>query len=316
MAASRINIDTGTGYKSFVGMAERNGRLHLVYRHGTDHFTAADGIVKMTYSDDLGVTWSSPTTIASIGGRDLRDPSIFCTAAGRLIVGFDDTLHTGPTYSVLKVIYSDDGGATWSSPYTVTTSGMGYECAGTAPIIQAPDGTLLLPAFGENLITGPFFSVLFQSTDDGATWGTQTTIASGGGNQYVEPYLRAVGSDVYCFCYDPFAATVYRVISSDNGDSWGSPVSVLSANGRTDWYPFTSTSFVMWCRDPGGNEARWTVSTDSGATWDTLRDIDDPGDLYMYGAPVRVGGVIVHAYSLEVSSTDADLYCRTYTPTG
>jgi hypothetical protein len=314
-AGSRADVDIGSGYKSFPGMAYRAGRLHLVYRDGSGHATS-DGVVKYRYSDDVGVTWSSATTIAS-AAHDLRDPSIVCTSTGRLVVGYDDTPN-GVVYAQPRVIYSDDGGSTWSSPYTVVSSGMAYECAGTAPIIELADHTLLLPVFGKNASgDARYFAALFKSTDDGATWGSQTTIATSGSLSFVEPYLRVIGTDVVCFTYDPFAATVYRVISSDGGSTWGTPLSVISANGRTDWLPFATTGFAMWLRDPvtgSGNAARWTVSNDSGATWEALRTVDSSGDLYMYGAPVRVGSVIVHVYSLENSGSDADLYCRTYTP--
>lgn len=317
-SAARVDVDTGSGYKAFPGMAYLAGRLHLVYRHATDHIATGDGVMKYRYSDDLGATWSSPVTkLSGAAGHDLRGFGLTATSTGRLIATYCDHLTSGPTFGALKVVYSDDAGSTWSSPYAVPTTGMAYESAGDAPIVELADHTLILPAFGQNASGGDYFSVLFKSTDDGATWGSQTTVAAASGKDYVEPYMRLVGTDLICFTHWGTLNDVNRLVSTDDGATWSTPTPVFSGFGRTDWLAFSSSSFAMWCRAPGGstNDARWTVSNDLGLTWDALRDIDGHTDLYMYGAPVQVGSVIVHVYSIENSSTDADLYCRTYTLT-
>lgn len=316
VAGARIDVDTGSGYKSFPGMAYRSGRLHLVYRHGTDHFNAADGIIKYRHSDDLGATWSAATTLVSTGGRDLRDPSITCLASGRLVVGYDDTLHTGPVYSTIKVIYSDDGGSTWSSAYTVPSTGMAYECAGTSQMVELEDGTLILPAFGQQAITDPYFTVLFKSTDGGETFGTQTTIAQHVTDSRAEPQVRLMPSgQLVCFSHAAVdGPVIYRQTSGDDGATWSAPEAVLAGGGRTDWVWFAPRGLAMWLRDPGGDgsDARWTVSSDVGYHWAALRDIDGSGDNYEYSAPVVVNGDVIVVYSIESSSSDADLYCRTY----
>lgn len=311
---SRVNVDTGTGYKSFPGMALRSGRLHLVYRHGSGH-VSSDGVVKYRHSDDNGATWSAATTLVDGAGTDLRDPSITCLSTGRLVVGYDYAPESS-YWSTIKVIYSDDGGGTWSSPYDVSASGMTYESAGTSPMLELGDGTVLLPAFGVNVAGGFYFSVLFRSSDHGATFGSQTTIAQSGSWSYGEPQFRLSGSEIICLLDSASGAGVWRVTSSDNGATWSAPGSaVLSAYGRTDWVEYYPGSLVMWCRAPGGstNNARWTISHDLGLTWAALSNVDGASDDSMYAAPVIIGTSVVTVYSIENSSSDADLYCRTYT---
>lgn len=315
---ARVTVESSATYKSFPGMALRSGRLHLVYREGASHANPGVdfGVVKYRYSDDLGATWGASATLVSAASVDLRDPSIVCLSTGRLVVGYDYSPES--TYWCQpRVIYSDDGGATWSSPYTVASTGMAYECAGTSQMVELADGTVLLPAFGKNLVGDPYyFAVLFKSTDHGATWGSQTTIASSGSWSYGEPQIRAVGTNLVCLLDSASGAGVWRVTSSDSGATWSSPgSSVLSAYGRTDWVQYVGGGLAMWCRDPGGstNEARWSVSFDAGLTWATLRLVDGATDDSMYAAPVVVPGGVVTVYSIEASSSEADLYCRTYT---
>jgi Neuraminidase (sialidase) len=35
----------------------------MLYRQGTDHFLARDGIFKLATSDDNGATWNAPVTV-------------------------------------------------------------------------------------------------------------------------------------------------------------------------------------------------------------------------------------------------------------
>jgi len=322
-SGARVTVESSGTYKSYVGMAldtiNYAHRLHLVYRQGASHVNPGVdfGVVKYRTSDDYGATWSASTTIISAASIDLRDPNIACLSTGRLVVGYDYSPES--TYWCQpRVIYSDDGGATWSSPYTVVSSGMTYECAVTSQMVELADGTVLLPAFGINALSDTYyFAVLFKSSDHGATWGGQTTIASSGSYSYGEPQFRYVSAgQLVCFMDSSTDAQIWRSVSTDGGATWSAPQSVLVAGGRSDWVEYWPNAYAMWCRAAPlpSSDARWTVSFDSGLTWAALRDTDGPTDLYEYGAPVVVGISVIIVYSLEASSSEADLYCRTYSP--
>ncbi|MGW9307747.1 hypothetical protein ACWGPQ_07025 [Saccharomonospora azurea] len=70
-----LPLDLPRGHLAFPSVARLDdGRLLLVWRRGSDHYLARDGVIEAAVSDDLGVTW------ARIGGLadsvDLRDPCV------------------------------------------------------------------------------------------------------------------------------------------------------------------------------------------------------------------------------------------------
>lgn len=311
-AQGRLTILNDTAYKAFPGMTYLEGRLHLVYRSGASH-SSVDGIIKYKYSDDLGRTWSTATSIATPGGsRDLRDPSIVALSSGRLLVGYDDCDGSGiPLY--VSVIYSDNRGQSWSSEYQVPVTGMSGECAGTSQPIELPDGSILIPAFGDN--GGNSFCVVFKSTDGGATFPTQITVASSGSRHYQELQIRllASGKIVGLMRSDTNVHT-WRTVSTDGGATWSSPTDVLTASARPDFVEFFPGALLFFGRTDNTNfYARWAVSWDEGATWTALQSVDGSTDVWEYGAPVVLApGYVAVAYSLQNSSSDADLYMRYY----
>lgn len=315
-AAGRQNVDTSAGYKAFVTKVYRDGRWHMVYRQGTDHFTTGDGDLMYRYSDDDEKTWSAAVVlVAHSAGHDVRDPSITALSNGRLLVGYDDRLTSGGVYCTLKVIHSDNGGQSWSSAYSAPASGMAYEAAGTSPGVQLPiNGNVLLPIFGAQLSTDFLFAAVLISADGGLTFPTQVTIASSGSRHFAEPTLVQLSSgELVCFMHDA-STTIYRSVSIDGGQTWSAATAVLTAVGRTDVVEIWPGVLFMSCRDSGANGyQRVTTSWDKGVTWGALQNVDGATDLNMYAAlGVPALGTVTMVYSLEINSTTAHLYSREY----
>ena len=129
----------------------RNGRVHLIFTRNNKH-------VYTSHSDNDGVSWSSPRNISS---AVLDKP-----------VGFVGTGHAGglqlqrtgrllvPLHGPCRMIYSDDGGATWAAaPGTLTIGG---ECQA----VEVRQGLLLATARNDKA----GFTFLARSTDDGMSW--------------------------------------------------------------------------------------------------------------------------------------------------
>jgi hypothetical protein len=313
----RLGIKTGAAYKSFPGACFLEGRMHVVYRSGTDHITSVDGVIRYTYSDRWwdASTWSTAVTIAS-SANDSRDPSILAASSGRLIVGYVDHPAAGPVNDTIKVIYSDNRGQSWSSAYDVPTTSLAYEAAQTSQMVELPDGTILMPGFGKNASGDDFYTVLWRSTDNGATFGDQVTIATGA-NNYVEPQIRLLASGkLVCLSHGATNSTVYRQVSTDAGLTWSAATSVLTAAGRSDFVEIWPSVLVLFCRTNQTDlYLRMTISRDEGVTWDALSAVDGFGstDVLEYSAPVVLApGYIVNLISIQNSTTDADIYLRSF----
>ncbi len=308
----RLTILNDTTYKAFVGMTFLEGTLHLVYRSGAGH-DSSDGKVQYQTSKDLGRTWSAAVTIATpSGSHDFRDPSIVALSTGRLVVGYDDNVDGTAAHIVVYSMYSDNRGQSWSSPVLVPCTFSG-EKAATSQMVELPSGTLLMPVFGDN--GGNTFAALMKSTDHGATFPTQVTIATSGSRTYQEPQIRLLSSgNLVCLMRSDTNAHTWRTVSIDQGATWSTPADVLTASGRPDFAEFYPGALIIFVRTDNTNfYARWAVSWDEGATWTSLQTTDSSTDVLEYSAPVVLApGYTAVAYSLQNSSTDADLYLRYY----
>lgn len=318
LSGSRVDVMTGTGYKAFPGMTLRSGRLHLVYRYGTAHNSGADSEIDYKYSDDDGATWSNPGSAITLvgpttGTDDLRDPAIVALASGRLLCVYDTRNPYTGTAIHAKAIYSDDGGSTWSSAYTIPGS-YSNDIVTSQPI-ELASGDILIPMFGESgsLV---YTSYVMRSTDDGATFGSEVTVASGA-NDYQEPQVRELASGrIVCLLRSEATHHTYRSYSDDDGATWSSPAYVNDMTGRPDFVEITPGVLIQVGRylTSGDSPLYWAYSTDDGATWTTPTELDTGGTAYgEYSAPVvTADGEVTMVYSLENSSSDADLYLRRF----
>lgn len=322
-SGSRSDVMTGTSYKSFPGMALDTinfaHRLHLVYRAGSAH-NSNGGTVDYKYSDDDGVTWAYPGTARTLvgpsSGDDLRDPFIIVLASGRLLLGYDykTPWNGSPATFTVKLIYSDDGGTTWSAPYTIPDTAAGNQATGTSQPIQLADNSILIFGNVNDTSGGVLYSVLWKSTDNGATFPTQIDVAKNiAVREYAEPQGRLLTSGrIICLLRSDTNQHTWRTVSSDNGATWSAPTDVLTASGRPDFVEVKPGLLGLFCRTNNTDfYARWTYSADEGLTWAALANTDGATDLLMYSAPVVTSAnTITNVYSYENSSSDADLYLR------
>lgn len=123
-----------------------------------------------TYSDDNGLSWSTPDlTVPHDGVNKAAAGQLIKTSTGRLVY---------PCYNGDKKIfslYSDDNGLSWSIGNILTAANLFTEPA----VIEQSDGTLLILArMGYDF--NRLFRGVFKSVDDGVTWtfeGENTTAA-------------------------------------------------------------------------------------------------------------------------------------------
>src|SRR5690606_24871323 len=129
----------------------RSGDLLCVYYAGYKHVPSGPGEqlpqggkICLVRSQDQGKTWSAPQTIYDSAADD-HDPHISQLSDGRLAV----TICSWPVRGTHKpfIIWSDDDGHTWSEGTEITPSFEATEVP-SGPIVEMPDGRLLLPTYG------------------------------------------------------------------------------------------------------------------------------------------------------------------------
>ncbi|OPJ58430.1 sialidase family protein [Clostridium oryzae] len=102
--------------QSINGLA--NGRIWVTW-YGYDSIDTGYGNIKVSYSDDLGATWSAPQKLTSGNIYHQCNPSITANKNNEIFIvwqGFDSTISTS-NYNIRKIKYSD---GTWGSITNVT----------------------------------------------------------------------------------------------------------------------------------------------------------------------------------------------------
>lgn len=271
-------IQTGSGgseYMSFGDLAiDSSGKLHLVYRQGSGHNSGTDGHIRYSTSTDGGATWSAATTIITngSGNENTTNPAIIVTSTGRIIVTFNkQDLPTSELTQLPYLIYSDNGGSSWSSngydgSETLISNDIAYLNNISHPVEVG--GVLYMPLYSRVSVTsGNEYVLIYKSEDDGETWtaynSSVTTGAFSAGE--TELLVRADG--------------LWLIKSRGNGGGvrW-------SVNGGVDWWPDgidisnTPLSKNPMAQSPSGlivtvarqlstNYSIYGYSNDGGYTW-------------------------------------------------
>ena len=226
-----ITVDTGRTHHNRIYVAWDNAT-------GSSSSDKNGNNVLLSYSDDGGGTFSTPTNVSGpftgkTGGIG-ADP--YVTANGDVHVAWQDYAN-----HVIAESVSTDGGNTFSSPRVISLVG-GFEFD---PAAQASRGALVYPACG-SFKTSLYCSYMndtgfgttvyvAKSTDNGASW-TSKTVPAGGDqfNQWlaVDPSDGSVDVAYYDTGIVGATSTIYTLArSTDGGSSYtASPI----ANAPTD----------------------------------------------------------------------------------
>lgn len=286
-----------------------NGDILVGYTSTVAHHTSTTGEAVLKRSTDNGVTWGSEVTIYD-------DPTLFVTvyglgqaSSGRLFATLwkDDPAVSGSGRALIS--YSDDNGATWSAPVDVTsTAGFTREGYGAGPVVEAPNGTLLVTVEGHN--TGQSFgtderSVVLRSTDNGATWGSPVIAGdpSTTGRPYYESKLLRINSRIWCFHRTGnTSGDIYSNYSDDNGATWSLPMAQFAMIAAPSAIRMQSGAIVIAGRKNTTGRAVVEVSVDNGTTW-YESFLEDPGYDVVYATPVDLlDGRCLIAYGSEPTS--------------
>lgn len=171
---TQIQVEASMDLRNPAAFYTKTGRLVVVWSRYTG--SAWTGVTRLIYSDDDGVTWSSPTTIANPTGL-AGTPIFFMPHANKIV--YDDNgdllqpFYVGyTTGGAIVIARSQDNGETWDSDYVIA-----YDETSVAFALQEPsiedfgDGVMLMVCRVSAANTaGDFIPALIKSTDYGRNW--------------------------------------------------------------------------------------------------------------------------------------------------
>lgn len=308
-------------HDSFPGFAVADDGTHLIaYREGTDH-SSTDGVIKLRMSSDGGATWGSPTTVFSDASFDAREGILTKLSSGRVAMVI--SVRDGTSGNVTDggfTLYSDDDGATWSSPIQIDDGGFTDFSRASGQICELANGDWIMAIMGAD--TGDDRKIRVITSDDaGATWSVVASEALDesdiSGTTINEPHMVRIGATLYMFIRDDNGSTfgfkVWRMVSTDGGATWSTPVAVLTGWGGSPRVCIRANGdFYAVLRDnPNSTWPQDLVrSDDQGATWQSCVELSS--DYGSYGQVAEdLNGKLGVAYSTEdVSGTAATVYFR------
>ena len=306
---SYVEVANDEHYNAFPGLARLDdGTLVTVYRKGMLHYTDRGYIVSKR-SADGGKTWSEEMVVANNPALDLRDPNIALLSDGALVVNYFQydfdarrTVRNG-----LRVVHSFDGGETWGDPVAV---GTGSFVATSAPVLELPNGEVLLAYYGSHEGSRYATAYVNRSDDGGKWWLGETVIASGPayGKPFQEPNLLLLenGDILATIRSDGERPIIHTSVSKDEGETWSEPKVAFKGSGTPSVTRLASGGVLMIYRAKIGRNfglPALRVSGDGGATWtadlgETVIDRKD-GDMMYASALQAPDGRIAVVYGME-----------------
>jgi sialidase-1 len=280
--------------------------MAAVFRTGGPH-VGISATLAVSVSEDGGKSWSDPVEVVP-RWQDARNPAFGYTSDGRLILSFwkagltnyrldeygkvwnrnmteEEKLKASKTPSFF-IMESTNKGKTWSEPKTFTTQVLlPVFLSPYGRIIEAPDGTLLMPAYGnpkEPIDGVRDASILIRSKDGGKTWGDESIVAYG----YNETsYVFLPDGTLVAAARSDKGQNLAILRSSDNGYTWSKPIQVTrDMEHPADLTLLNSGKLLMTFGRrirPMGCGA--LISCDGGLTWDYDKEVLLAGDGILNG---------------------------------
>jgi len=190
------------------------------------------------------------------------------------------TTHVGGK-GILIMRLSHDQGQSWTDS-TVIFNDPIYDSRNAGGGVT-PSGRLIVFFTRYDTTTSTFHDQGYIFSDDkGSTWSNYTTVSTGG-HPIFSPYgkMTAGANGVLMQSvrgYTGNLRSVYVIKSTDNGTTWGSPITIVSDSiqryTETDILYLTGSTVIAVARTNVGTKFRQFISTDNGDTWSDQGDLE------------------------------------------
>jgi lysophospholipase L1-like esterase len=309
------------------------GRLLLTWSRAAA--APSDDAIVCSFSEDHGRTWSEPRTLIAWDGFIEADPNIVVSGSRVFIlctsVNFEKGIRTSTTWCVR----SEDGGNTWSKPYTVPMNHL-YTCGKTHRGLRLADGTLVMGYAWDVLCESgtahdaesqmDLRAGVMRSTDNGETWvnGGDThaeyTKATEGVSGTDEPALTVLENGVLYMLMRTGADHLYEARSTDGGVTWTEPVPspLYGSNAPAAVCPISAGNgegtLVVWNNALKRFPLCAAASFDNAQRWSAPKDIGIPytGGQASYPSCVQAAdGALVAVWQQDVPG-GRDIRCARF----
>lgn len=325
--AGSVTVTDDALHNGFPGITETTGgTLLLVYRAAATHAPSKGVIIQKT-SGDGGATWSAGGTIASHATNDVREPQVTRLVSGDIALVYSQ-YSASATYLAGDQVYiskSSDNGGTWGTAVNIPTDFTDYSYT-SAPVVELPNGDLILPVYGEDTGDSYFSTRVVRSTDGGDTWANIAVVGDGQADSrhYSEPNIVLLtNGNLLCLMRSDTpnqnAGQFYAAWSTNGGDTWTAPAAVMNATGRPHVIRLTNGMLLCIYRNRTDYQTDYQISRTNGVSWESAVQLWGTSAVRMaYAAAVEYQDGLI---GVAIGDEDADdnsniVFVRLYTTLG
>jgi predicted neuraminidase len=255
------------------------GSMAAVWYHGVAE-KSLDSRILWSKIEPEATDWSWPEVLYDDPDLSEGNPALWVGEDDTFYLFFASILGDGWNQAGIRLTESTDLGQSWSAPKMLRSQ---YCWMPRHRPVRLTNGDLLLPLYNECLASPTFM----RSTDNFATWTEEGHLSL----EYqlahlgqIQPAL-AVFEDgtITAVTRDGFPTNrVKRMVSTDQGQTWGPSVSTALPNAGTsiDQVRLLDGNVVVVYNDSPDKRFPLTVahSTDQGATYTAIRNINEECD--------------------------------------
>jgi sialidase-1 len=289
----------------------KDGRLLLSYSqfYGGAGDDSAARIVG-TISEDGGRTWG-PTFVMqeNDAGHNVMCANLLRLANGDILFIYIRQNSYADTRTLGRL--SHDEGKTWDAEIDITKDTPGYIFIENDRGIQLKSGRILSPeAYSPDYNKENHFrSVVHRSDDGGKTWQRSANMVDAPQRGAMEPDLIELKDGRVLMMFRVQMGRIWQSFSADSGVTWSeaqpSALVAPEAPSKMRRIPSTGDILIIYnhnydpAADHGGlrRPLSAAISTDDGATWTHLKDIEnDSARIYQYPSIAFAGDMVLLSY--------------------